>query len=901
MKRLFFTIISVVMFFIDANGAKVKIETARQEAISFFAKKGYNHSSDSVFSVENDVDEFYIFYNAKKDYVIVSGSDKTRHSVLGYGSNFTGINNMSPALKLILNRYKEQIEFAEADSSIPSRNNVSNGLKKYVPQVEHESVTPFIQTKWHQYFFGNDTLTGCVATSMAQVMNYYKFPSETYKEIPGYTDSERSYKSLPATTFNWEIMSKYEGNSDLTAKKEIAKLMKYCGHAVQMDYGTEESGSFHFYVEYALENYFGYDSDVRFISKIGYTDDEFENIIINELKNKRPVIFGGNDKNGGHSFICDGYDNECNAFHFNFGWAGNEDGYYELNAIVGIDFSYNDNQDIIIGIKPESHKKVEANNTELQIIKLKELTNYTFDDKVNINLQIKNCGKNDYKGDVYMNATGFLNASGAVMVDGVVRNQTVPFTIASEDSINLSYLFVWPKNEEVIHLEFTAEDGTILATKELYADNFTSDIAYIYSDIRILGAYDSVDVAGIRQYHLIPGRNKALITIENYDTIPFRKLVTLYQTKGAAYTVDTLDGEKGMLTVYPGQTYRKYIEFDSDTGNDYMGSFKLSGLDGRAHWTVRQYVYYCTNKALDAQHAWVDSVFNSDASDILWIDLTSFTNSQIENIDLSKIGSNCIYYANEPSLSKKSANVVANGSCKQLVIDGGKDFYLKNSIYAKEATFTKSFTNSGKEFSWNLIFLPFVPDSAFLPDGTEILKSGLMKIYRIRGFENNTITYAEDSQLNTGCGFLMGIPTQLEEETTVTFKAHDVTVPASEDIRIVCKNAEFIGSTVGFENLGKTDYFASYSFDPKSFTFIEDEEIMAKVAPFTLNFFIDNFEESFELGNVTSVELTKSDSDALVNVYTPLGRYVGLYNLKDWEPGDANLKIYIVKGQKLIR
>lgn len=146
----------------------------------------------------------------KKDYVIVSGSDKTRHSVLGYGSNFTGINNMSPALKLILNRYKEQIEFAEADSSIPSRNNVSNGLKKYVPQVEHESVTPFIQTKWHQYFFGNDTLTGCVATSMAQVMNYYKFPSETYKEIPGYTDSERSYKSLPATTFNWEIMSKYE-------------------------------------------------------------------------------------------------------------------------------------------------------------------------------------------------------------------------------------------------------------------------------------------------------------------------------------------------------------------------------------------------------------------------------------------------------------------------------------------------------------------------------------------------------------------------------------------------------------------------------------------------------------------------------------------------------------------
>ncbi|MCR5568160.1 MAG: Spi family protease inhibitor [Paludibacteraceae bacterium] len=109
MKRLFFTIISVVMFFIDANGAKVKIETARQEAISFFAKKGYNHSSDSVFSVENDVDEFYIFYNAKKDYVIVSGSDKTRHSVLGYGSNFTGINNMSPALKLILTDIKSKL------------------------------------------------------------------------------------------------------------------------------------------------------------------------------------------------------------------------------------------------------------------------------------------------------------------------------------------------------------------------------------------------------------------------------------------------------------------------------------------------------------------------------------------------------------------------------------------------------------------------------------------------------------------------------------------------------------------------------------------------------------------------------------------------------------------------
>lgn len=904
MKPIFCTLIAVLLSTGYANAAKISVETARQEAISFFKKKHLIQNDSVVKQTDSKTDAYYIFCNDKQDCVIISGSDKTRQTVLGSSSNFTGIDKMPAALKWILANYKKQIAAAEADHTLPGYSNHMNGLKKYVPQNEKESIAPFIQTTWYQDLYYGDTLSGCIATSMSQVMNYYQHPATPSKTIPSFSDGNKTYDALPVTTFDWKVIGNFSNDSTMTSFYEIAKLMKYCGHATEMKYGVTASGTYAGKIAPALKNFFDYDSETRYVEKKYFTEAEWEELIYDELKNARPVIMGGcpDTSDIGHSFICDGYYAADNTFHLNFGWNGEYDGFYSLTSIVPGDQNLSFDQDAVVGIKPGTFKKQKTNDTELQITKIDVFTSYTTNATVSIDVWVKNCGDKPYEGDIYMKQNGFINSAGPAMVNGVLRDPTKPFTIAPNDSARLFYNTMFYEGYDPLHMDFSSSDGVLLAQKELKTYVYTTNTAHIKSNIKICNAYDSTLVAGIMQYHIKPGKNKAVLTIENNDTVPFRDLIHLYRTVNSTSVVDTLRVNGDMLTIVPGDKVTFYYEFNADTKDNGFGGFKLTRLNARAHWTARQYAYYCVMKMLDGQHAMVDTIFDSLApADALWIDLSSFDAPQIEDVDLTQVSANCICYASCPTLTQKSNNIVANGVCNQLTIDGNQDFYLRSDITANEASFTKTFANASDAYSWNAIFLPFAADSAFLPDGTEVLKSGLMKIYNIRGFNGNTISYAADQQLRPGCGYLIGVPAQSGDLTTVTFKGHNVSVAATNDLRLVSKKSEFIGSTMSFENLGKSNYFSAYTFDPETFSFTEEEEIMGKIDPFTICFYTDSFEESFGLDDVSADQLIKSDYNATGKIFTPLGQYIGTFKVNDFVNNGTNRRIYITNGRKFVR
>lgn len=129
MKPIFCTLIAVLLSTGYANAAKISVETARQEAISFFKKKHLIQNDSVVKQADSKTDAYYIFCNDKQDCVIISGSDKTRQTVLGSSSNFTGIDKMPAALKWILANYKKQIAAAEADHTLPGYSNHTNDLR----------------------------------------------------------------------------------------------------------------------------------------------------------------------------------------------------------------------------------------------------------------------------------------------------------------------------------------------------------------------------------------------------------------------------------------------------------------------------------------------------------------------------------------------------------------------------------------------------------------------------------------------------------------------------------------------------------------------------------------------------------------------------------------------------
>jgi len=225
--------------------------------------------------------------------------------------------------------------------------------------------------------FNENTLTGCVATATAQVMRYWKYPA---KGIGKHSYTPASYPYLgtqtvnfDSTNFDWASMPSTLGlNSTPTQINAVAKLMYVCGVSVNMDYGVSQvDGSGSYEINYgsnysntaqdALVNYFNYDNGIKGLQRGNYTDSVWIDILKSELNAKRPIIYGGSGNQGGHCFVADGYDN-TNFFHFNWGWSGYYNGYFDISNLSPGGDTFNVGQNAIIGIQPKI--KYNANTSD---------------------------------------------------------------------------------------------------------------------------------------------------------------------------------------------------------------------------------------------------------------------------------------------------------------------------------------------------------------------------------------------------------------------------------------------------------------------------------------------------------------------------------------------------------
>ena len=361
---------------------------ARQKVQAFLQQRGKKTVSQRVKLMKNNRRTgapassnvgYYVFNLGETDgFVIVSGDDRTT-AILGYAdSGSINENDMPDGLRYLLEGYEEQMA------------NIPDEVEAPLHTSSRASIDPLITTNWDQgvpynnlcpTIDGEHVVTGCVATSMAQVMYYHRCPTTGCTSIPGYSTSTLNsaneniklvIPALGATTFDWNNMiSNYEsgGNVVGTAEEQlaVAKLMQYCGSSIEMMYGLDTSSAYNEAIPFALKTYFGYDGGINHAYRKNYSYDEWIDLIYSELAVNRPVILGGQAAGGGHSFICDGYDTNDHAgangdyFHMNWGWGGNCDGYFLLSVLQpwerGIGkrstldgFSFG--QDVVYGIQP---------------------------------------------------------------------------------------------------------------------------------------------------------------------------------------------------------------------------------------------------------------------------------------------------------------------------------------------------------------------------------------------------------------------------------------------------------------------------------------------------------------------------------------------------------------------
>ncbi len=318
----------------------------------------------------------YIFNKGENAGYLVLSADDAAYPVLGYSDNGSfDAADIPPQMEWWISEYGHQIEYASERKVSPLAASLLQATR-----ASREPIAPMIKTKWDQGAPYNQQCpsantmrcyTGCVATSMAQVMNYWQYPEIGTGSISYNSPSIAKKLSLNFANrkFDWENMSDtyLDGQYTQEEANAVAYLMKAAGYSVKMDYSTDSSGALAMYISNGLKKYFQYDQNIDYQLRLSHSASEWEQLIYDNLKNVGPILYGGGSMiGGGHSFICDGYDGN-GLFHFNWGWSGMSDGYFSLDALApsalgsggGDGGGYNFTQDAVLGIQPPTGKPAE--------------------------------------------------------------------------------------------------------------------------------------------------------------------------------------------------------------------------------------------------------------------------------------------------------------------------------------------------------------------------------------------------------------------------------------------------------------------------------------------------------------------------------------------------------------
>lgn len=327
----------------------------------------------------------YVFNNDAGDgFVIVSGSDQTTASVLGYSDKGHFDFEKAPEnLKSLLAMYEEQI--------IAVRSKKTNTrVTRSEEEIGNVVVSPLLKTTWNQEAPYNNMcltteeggsehfVTGCTITAMAQIMAYWKYPQKGRGSHTYNSNARSLWDTFPlsadfsSSVYDWDNM--LDGYADVdyneTQANAVARLMADCGISIEASYGglfgTSASA---FYVPIALVKYFGYSVDYKYLEDYLYETQEWEDIMRAELDAKRPILYGGSPRSDkyyppvGHTFVCDGY-TDNGYFHFNLGWEGHGNGWYKTSSITMYpdDFwDFTRMQTMVIGIQPDERQAEQDN------------------------------------------------------------------------------------------------------------------------------------------------------------------------------------------------------------------------------------------------------------------------------------------------------------------------------------------------------------------------------------------------------------------------------------------------------------------------------------------------------------------------------------------------------------
>lgn len=523
----------------------------------------------------SEIPTYYVF-NAGQNggFVIVAADDRAR-SILAYSlTDSFGLENQPQQIRQWLSVYDEEIARLANASSYPEsvantfgpyasskRSTVASAIEPLLGNIAWNQDGPFNNLCPFDKTYNQIAPVGCVATAAAQIMKYYNYPEKGYgtRTYTSQTLMKRLTANFGETTYDWANMKDdYNGTYNEVQAEAVATLSYHVGVSCKMDYSVEGSGATAKDIANGLKNYFLYDKNMEYIERTHFNENAWSDFLKAELNERRPILYFGEGPSGGHAFVCDGYDAN-GLFHFNWGWGGISNGYYQISALEPQDLgigsgmgAYNHYQSILFGIQPPTDT-----STHLARIHL----NGTFEMK---ETTISRDGIN--KATIGFFNYGLQSFTGEVIL-GLYKDETLLTTLASTtvnklpalDGGTQSFTF------DEFSIPSSIENGTyrlLTAQKENGAADYTIMLAPVNSP-----NYYIVEVSDDKVSYVKPEFKPKLALVKNPEIISSK----LYKGRKATFRVTVRnDGEE--FYSYMGILLQKKSE-DQEKERQYIGMF----------------------------------------------------------------------------------------------------------------------------------------------------------------------------------------------------------------------------------------------------------------------------------------------------------------------------------------
>jgi len=614
MKKITISLLLLLAVIFTAVAEKVEVSEATKVAKNFLLQSkrfsgqdGITLAQSFVFSTPSefipgefeDTPLLYIFDVDNEGGIILVSGDDVASPVLGY--TFSGNYNedtMPYSFRKWIEGYKNHIMWA-IENEIEANDEVENlwsALLKGEYELENDKrLDPLCSTTWDQSPYYNalcpgGSVTGCVATAMAQVMKYWNHPAQG---TGMHSYNHETYGTLSAnfgaTTYEWSQMP----NSINSNNNALATLMYHCGVSVDMNYSPNVSGAWvveddsPVCSESAFKNYFGYSSSLHGEKRDWHSNSQWLQMLYADLDAGRPLVYAGFGSGGGHAFVCDGYD-AGDYFHFNWGWGGYYDGFFHIDALDpggtgtgGGSGGYNSGHQAIFDMVPEQT----SSNYDLNLYGnlIVSPSTISMGGSFSVEVAIGNFGTADFSGDFA--AWVFDNSGNAIDYVDVVST-TLSSGYYNTYNFSTSGMSALLPGNYTVSVYYRSNggnwikvgDGSYNNNADLYVENDSDDIS-LYSSFNLstggttITAGNSfsvtVDIVNYGSSTFYGEFNISLYDLDGYW------IETIETLSGAAlqsgYYYDDLVFETSGIGVEPG-TYLLALQHKPD-----FGDWTLSG------------------------------------------------------------------------------------------------------------------------------------------------------------------------------------------------------------------------------------------------------------------------------------------------------------------------------------